>query len=334
MPEITVFLPVFNGGAYLERTLASLQAQDFVPFEVLCIDDCSTDGSASILQNLAAQDSRFHYMRPDQNLGSASRAIQFAAPRAKGKRFVYSSQDDLFSPDWLSKLHQRALSGGLDAVLPQVEFYHEGKTDNRRLCGLNGSLDAVISGREALIASLDWSIPGNALWPISFLETPGFADLGAFSDEFSVRRFFLACDKIGFCDGIFYYRQDNSEAITKVLKPARLDEVAANFEVWKLLKESAFERETLGSFAYRTLRSLIRAQSFVFLAPQLAGHENGLHRLWSDMKQAGLPTDLAFAPALQKGKIRAPLYMRAARSWPWLRALARVSSWSKRLKRR
>lgn len=58
-PEIDVLLPVYNAGATLHATLASIAAQDFSDFRVIAIDDGSTDKSKAILAHWAASDSRF-----------------------------------------------------------------------------------------------------------------------------------------------------------------------------------------------------------------------------------------------------------------------------------
>lgn len=57
-PEVTVLLPVYNGAPYLEETLESILAQTFTNFELLVIDDGSTDGSRGILERFAARDAR------------------------------------------------------------------------------------------------------------------------------------------------------------------------------------------------------------------------------------------------------------------------------------
>jgi glycosyltransferase involved in cell wall biosynthesis len=164
MVDITILLPVYNGASYLDDALNALSQQSFDRFEVLCIDDCSNDNSADILRSHAAKDPRFKYLHTGTNLGSAGRAANFAAPHARGLRFVYSSQDDLFSSDWLEKLHTRAQETGADAVLPDLEFYYEGRSARRRIIGFRGDHDARLTGQQAFAASLDWTISGNALY--------------------------------------------------------------------------------------------------------------------------------------------------------------------------
>lgn len=328
MVEITVLLPVYNGDGFLDETLKSLRQQSFADFEVLCIDDCSDDGSADVIHRHAALDERIIYLHTGRNLGSAPKALNFAAQKAKGSWFVYSSQDDLFSQDWLARLHQRVLATGADAVLPDVVFYHaESPGDGRKITGYRGDRSAILSGREAFVASLDWTISGYALWPASFLKMDGFDDFGAFADEYTVRRFFLKCRTIAFCSGVFFYRQDNAAAMTKKPSPSRLDAADTSLRLWHLILENGFGPEVHGPFAMRALRTVIRAQAMIDNTPSLVGETDRVSDTYQAMQasaafQASLVTPLAAG----RHPLRSQIYRRAARSYTWFRVLARVSA--------
>lgn len=331
MAEITVLLPVYNGAGYLEETLKSLSFQNFSDFEVLCIDDCSSDESADIVRRFAEQDSRFVYIHTGTNLGSAAKAVNFAAARATGRWFVYSSQDDLFSADWLEKLHARALETGADAVLPDVEFYHADGSGQRKIIGCHGDRSAILTGREAFVASLDWSIPGNALWPISFLVDHGFQEFGAFADEFTVRLFFLSCSKVAFCDGVFYYRQDNQAAITKKPSAGLLDIPDTSWRLWNLIVDSGFDADVHSPFALRTLRATIRARALLLNTPSLNQEARRVEATWQALRaSAAFQESLA---ACSGSAFRTCIYRPAARHRGWFETLARVSAFWARRKR-
>ena len=333
MAEISVLLPIHNGADYLEETLQSLRKQSFADFEVLCIDDCSSDDSAAIVHRYATEDTRFIYLNTGKNLGSAPKAVNHAAEKASGKWFVYSSQDDIFSEDWLEKLHTRALATGADAVLPDVVFYHANGTEDRRISGYHNDRSAIISGQEALVASLDWSISGNALWPISFLKNGGFEDFGAFADEYTVRRFFLDCSKVAFCDGVFYYRQDNATAITKRPSASLLDIPDTSLRLWHLIVENQLGAEVHGPFALRTLRATIRAKALILNNPSLAGESHRVDGTWlSIQSSAPFQDSVASLLTCPKHRLRTLVYRPAARSRMWFLALARISAFLARRK--
>lgn len=326
MAEITVLLPIYNGSAYLDQTLSSLARQSFEDFEVLCIDDCSTDDSADIICLHAARDKRFIHLHTGTNLGTAARAVNFAAPSATGNWFVYSSQDDLFSEDWLQKLHTRRALTGANAVLPDVVFYRENASSERRITGYLGDHTAQLTGREAFIASLDWTISGYALWPMSFLKENGFFDFGAFADEYTVRSYFLACTRVAFCDSIFFYRQDNANAITKKPQPGRLDEAHNNLMIWRLALKNGFEPQVHGPFALRTLQSVIRARALIFNTPSLAGEAPRIEGVWRDLQSDRFRSSLEMGVSMKCNRVLGAAYLRTHISYGWFICAARLSS--------
>ncbi|WP_140628797.1 glycosyltransferase [Methylibium rhizosphaerae] len=258
-PRVSVFIPVHNGERHLEKTLDSVLAQTFRDFELICIDDGSTDGSAQILKRYADKDSRVRIITCERNLGSAPKALNRALGAMTGGYFVYASQDDLFSADWLASMHARALETGADAVIPEVVLHHEGQPGkDRSLVGLAGDAGVELSGREACQHSLDWSIPGNALWNAQLVRRLGFEEFGLNSDEYSVRRFFLQCNKVVFSGGRFLYRQDNPDAVTKRMSPGRFDWPYTRLRLAQLLREHRFPDQLVGREIDMATREMTR----------------------------------------------------------------------------
>lgn len=244
--KISVVVPVFNGGKYITQTINSLFAQNHLDFEILCVDDCSTDNSLAILQKLAENDARLKIFKTDRNLGSAPRVLNFALPLMTGAYFVYASQDDLFSIDWLAGMHARAKETGADAVIPDVTFFYENEPQrNKTLIGLNGDRSVQLTGRDAVMNSLEWKIPGNALWNAGLIKKFGFAEFAMNSDEYSVRLFFNACRKVVFSKGEFLYRQDNENAVTKKKNSRYFDFSFTHLRLAQWLFEQNYPKELI-----------------------------------------------------------------------------------------
>jgi len=70
MTKLAVFIPVHNEGAYIEKTLSTILAQDHSDFDVLVSENHSTDDSLAKLQAIASRDSRVKILRPEQKLNS------------------------------------------------------------------------------------------------------------------------------------------------------------------------------------------------------------------------------------------------------------------------
>jgi glycosyltransferase involved in cell wall biosynthesis len=243
LPKISVVIPVYNGERYLVKTLDCLLRQTFRDFEAICINDCSTDNSESVLRRYAQTDPRVRLLKTESNQGIVPKVLKYyALPNLRGEYYAYSSQDDLFSDDWLEKMWCKAVATGADAVIPDLVFYHVGDTSkNRTLAGVQGDRSVVLSNRDAVILSLDWIIPGNALWKTSLVQRLGYEDFGMFADEYSMRVFFYHCNRVVFSGGTFYYGQDNPDAITKKSSYKSFDSPYNHFRLYEFLKENTFD---------------------------------------------------------------------------------------------
>lgn len=99
-PKISIILPVYNAKLYLQATLDSLYQQTFTDFEILAINDGSTDGSGDILSSQA--DSRLRVLNNDGNQGLAF-SLNRGLSEAKGGYIARMDSDDLSRPDRLQK---------------------------------------------------------------------------------------------------------------------------------------------------------------------------------------------------------------------------------------
>lgn len=101
-PLISVIVPVYNADAFLEKCVSALLANTFSNFEVLLIDDGSTDQSASICQKYASADARVCYFHQSNQGPSAARNAGIAF--SKGKYLAFVDADDSVSPHYLQVL--------------------------------------------------------------------------------------------------------------------------------------------------------------------------------------------------------------------------------------
>lgn len=257
IPKISIVIPVYNGEKYLYETLNSILNSSFNEFEIICVDDCSSDDSLSIIKCFENKYSKIKVISTESNQGIVPLVLNIALPYIKGEYFFYSSQDDLFSKDLLENLFNRAIETGADAVIPDLVFYKINEKKEKSLIGLNGNRNITLSNREAVVLSLNWNIPGNALWNVSIIKKIGYFTYGMNADEFSVRIFYFQCNKIVFSKGIFYYRQNNYLSITKKLSIKSFDNVYTEVLLYYFLKDNDFgEKYYLGSLS-RAYLSLI-----------------------------------------------------------------------------
>ncbi|KKU32566.1 hypothetical protein A3K29_05785 [Candidatus Collierbacteria bacterium RIFOXYB2_FULL_46_14] len=137
-PLISVIIPVYNGNGYLPAALQSILSQTYRHFEVIAIDDGSTDNSYEILQRFAKLDSRVRVFRNSKNLNIAhtlNRGIRLA----KGQFIARMDADDVSLPHRLAK---------------QIHY-------------LKLHPDVVIVGGQAKTIDIDGMALGRKLFPIS-----------------------------------------------------------------------------------------------------------------------------------------------------------------------
>jgi glycosyltransferase involved in cell wall biosynthesis len=101
----SIILPVYNGQSTLERAIRSVVAQTFTAWELLTIDDCSTDDSPAILKAWAAKDPRIRLLHTSENSGQSA-ARNLGLRHAGGEMVCYLDQDDEFFADYLASIDQ------------------------------------------------------------------------------------------------------------------------------------------------------------------------------------------------------------------------------------
>jgi glycosyltransferase involved in cell wall biosynthesis len=99
-PAISVTMAAFNVASYVAASIESVLAQDWANFELIVVDDASTDGTREILQKYAARDPRVRLFMKDRNEGLAE-ARNLGIAKARGEWVTFLDTDDLFDPRML-----------------------------------------------------------------------------------------------------------------------------------------------------------------------------------------------------------------------------------------
>ena len=113
--NISVIIPIYNTEKYLPRCLASIVMQTFTDFELILVDDASTDNSPAICDGYAQNDSRIIVIHNKENHGS-SQTRKIGLNRAQGNFVLYIDSDDWIENTMLEKLYNKAQADNLDFV--------------------------------------------------------------------------------------------------------------------------------------------------------------------------------------------------------------------------
>jgi glycosyltransferase involved in cell wall biosynthesis len=116
-PRVSVLLPCYNGAAYLEEAVRSILLQTFADFELIVVDDGSTDATADILARMGRRDPRLRVVR--QPNGGIVAALNTAIAHARGEYIARMDADDVSFPErfafqvaWLDAHPATVLVGG------------------------------------------------------------------------------------------------------------------------------------------------------------------------------------------------------------------------------
>ena len=114
-PAFSVVVAVYNAELYLKSSLQSILDQTFPDFELLLVNDASTDRSYQICQSFAAADSRITVLNLDTNCGAAEARNQGIAV-AKGQYLCIVDADDVIEPDYLKKFYDMLQENKYDFI--------------------------------------------------------------------------------------------------------------------------------------------------------------------------------------------------------------------------
>ena len=120
---LSVISPVYNGAKYLEPFLQSVLQQSFPHFELIMVDDGSTDSSVEIIKSYQKKDSRIHLI--GQNHKGAGSARNFGLSQAKGQYIIFLDSDDWFNDDFFKTMIDRIEVDQSDIAVCEFFIYNQ-----------------------------------------------------------------------------------------------------------------------------------------------------------------------------------------------------------------
>lgn len=261
MPEVSVIVPMYNSEAFLDRCVTSLLQQTFDDYEVILVDDCSTDGTyeaATRLQDQYAGTIRAIKCEMKGGAGGArNRGIELAC----GDWLMFVDSDDFVSRDYIRLLWQAVTEAGADLGVGSYQYvFPRGRARTHHLDSrLTASADKA--HQMALVPSSPCSkIYKRCLFrDVRFLESVSQEDLGVAAPlVFRASRLAIFHQPL-----YFYYQRLGSTERSKDrhysdCRIENLEHLAGLIDGYWDVKEYLHVRELLG---YRTINLLRRKQS-------------------------------------------------------------------------
>ncbi len=205
MKDISVIIPVFNKIEYLERCVRSVLESSATEIEIICVDDCSTDGSYELLCVLYDLDERISVYRNDRNRG-VSFTRNIGINKAEGRYLVFLDADDYLDANalsiWTDRLKETKAQGCFINI------------------GIKNTYSACYSGREILSEFVcnneTFLYACGAIWETAFIKEHGimFRDLKVGEGGLFVLEALLKAERVVCCDFRGYHYVTNSNSMS------------------------------------------------------------------------------------------------------------------------
>ena len=143
MVKISVIIPCYNAGNYIEKCLQALEKQSFQDFEVILVDDCSADHTADVIRAFAQRSGlKIMLLQNDVNSGPAlSRNRGIAA--SNGEFVCFCDSDDWYEPDYLQLLYRKSQEEKAEMVIANYYTVSAQGQKNEKILGQRETLSAA-----------------------------------------------------------------------------------------------------------------------------------------------------------------------------------------------
>ena len=134
---VSIIMPSYNTARFIEETIRSVLAQTYTSWELIIVDDCSTDNTDEVVAGFS--DERIRYLKNERNSGAAV-TRNYALREAKGRWIAFLDSDDLWHPEKLERQIRFMESGG----------YHFSYTDYAQIDEESKPLGVYVSGPKKI----------------------------------------------------------------------------------------------------------------------------------------------------------------------------------------
>lgn len=224
MPKLSVIVPIYNTENYLRDCIESVLAQTFTDFELILVNDGSTDGSGSICDEYAGKDPRIRVIH--QENGGVTRARKAAMRIAAGSWISFIDSDDWISPAMFDILLEKTATSAAQIVICDAVLEFSNKSQIAGNLADEGFYDKAAMTQKiypTMLMNFEFRRPGMAGWLCnkvfekSLLEKVFWSieDSFAFSeDALCCYAALLECESIYVSrNPLYYYRQHTGSAM-------------------------------------------------------------------------------------------------------------------------
>lgn len=210
---VSIIVPIYNVESYLDKCLSSILNQTFGEFEVLLVDDGSTDKSPDICSKYVNIDRRFKYIKKEN--GGLSDARNYGIANAQGKYLIFIDSDDYVKDTYIDHMLKAIESNKCDIAI--CGFYRvNGEHDVIDSIKLTMIKERVVSGLTVIKKSFDengWALAcaWNKIYKKEIFNNLQFAKGRYYEDGFIFPSLFLNVKRVCIVqENLYFYVQRNN----------------------------------------------------------------------------------------------------------------------------
>ena len=243
---ISVIVPVYNVETYLEECLDSIQNQTYTDFEVLLVNDGSTDGSKTICERYCKENRRFHLLNQENQGLSAARNTGVAASR--GEFIVFVDSDDMILANYLETL-MHYMREDVDIVESQFTVSNEeflAKSFKEPTILFEGNSQEAVKIFPKHVLNVN---AVTKLYRRSIVEAVPYIDGVIFEDVYcgiGMLKYIRKMIKIDYVG--YYYRQHQSSTMHRTFTEKKLDVFTVSDKLIELYSDKEEILPYIGSF--------------------------------------------------------------------------------------
>lgn len=241
MPKVSVIIPVYNTEKFLRKCLDSVCNQTLQDIEIICINDCSTDGALEILREYARKDKRIKLIELLENCGAA-KARNIGIDIAEGEYLGFVDSDDFIDLKFYEKLYKKAKE--VDADTTKGNIYNCNKN------GQNPILTVFYNMNNKIRENKSYFYYGftSAIYNKAFIGTHNirFPDMiSHFEDPYFSIQVAIHLTNVVFDDSAiyFYVKHENSACATSKTFSKVKDFVKAVYQIFNVLNKASISKD-------------------------------------------------------------------------------------------
>lgn len=222
---ISVIIPVYNAGDYLEECLRSIVRQTYSAYEVILLDDASTDRSSSICRKYADTDTRFRYFRFEKREGQGCRR-NYGISVSAGSYIAFVDSDDVIADDMLETMHRILIATDSEIAVCRLQT-HPGFRDDK------DPEEIIMDGHDAVFRFCNDPSFGafscNKFFRKDvFLRTGSYPEGMFYEDIAYIPQVCMNARRIVYSSrSLYYYRQHPGSVVGRRFFTGKLDQIKA-----------------------------------------------------------------------------------------------------------